>query len=99
MAGRAVNNILALWQAHRDAGWPSFSDSNQGELMTLDTVISGCVTYYLSESGLDPQRVRILEDCLADLGSLLPELDGDAAEYFQRLQNLGRLLLETGTGR
>jgi hypothetical protein len=67
--------------------------------MTLDTVISGCVTYYLSESGLDPQRVRILEDCLADLGDLLPELDSDAAEYFQRLQHLGRLLLEAGTGR
>lgn len=94
-----MNDILALWQVHRDAGWPSFSDSNQGELMTLDTVISGCVTYYLSESGLDPQRVRILEDCLTDLDSLLPELEGAVAEYFQRLQNLGRLLLEAGAGR
>lgn len=33
--------------------------------MTLDTVISGCVTYYLeSEDGLDPQRIDILENCL-----------------------------------
>ncbi len=61
--------------------------------MTLDTVISGCVTYYLSESGLDPQRVAILENCLADLDRLLPDLADEAGDYFGRLQRLGTLLL------
>ncbi|RMH08998.1 MAG: hypothetical protein D6704_02105 [Nitrospirae bacterium] len=62
--------------------------------MTLDTVISGCVTYAL-ESGdaLDEQRVVILRDCLADLEGLLPELEDEARDYFQRVQQLGRLLL------
>ncbi|TLY17249.1 MAG: hypothetical protein E6K69_02460 [Nitrospirae bacterium] len=63
--------------------------------MTLDTVISGCVTYYLeSEDGLDPQRIDILESCLADLNGLLPELANDASEYFERLRTLATLLLE-----
>ncbi|MEK6527133.1 MAG: hypothetical protein AABZ22_09690, partial [Nitrospirota bacterium] len=80
----------------RDAGWPKFTDPNEGELMTLDTVISGCVTYYLeSEDGLDPQRVEILESCLADLNGLLPELADEAGQYFERLRTLATLLLET----
>lgn len=63
--------------------------------MTLDTVISGCVTYYLeSEDGLDPQRIDMLENCLGDLNGLLPELADDASEYFERLHTLASLLLE-----
>jgi len=63
--------------------------------MTLDTVISGCVTYYLeSEDGLDPQRIDMLESCLGDLNGLLPELADDASEYFERLRTLASLLLE-----
>ncbi len=91
-----MNDIVSLWQVHRDAGWPKFTDPNEGELMTLDTVISGCVTYYLeSEDGLDPQRVEILESCLADLNGLLPELADEADQYFERLRTLATLLLET----
>lgn len=63
--------------------------------MTLDTVISGCVTYYLeSEDGIDSQRIDILESCLGDLNGLLPELADDAREYFERLRTLASLLLE-----
>jgi hypothetical protein len=91
-----MNEILSLWQIHRDASWPRFSGPNEGELMTLDTVISGCVTYYLdSEGGLDPQRVTMLESCLADLDGLLPGLTGGVAEYFERLRALATLLLST----
>ena len=89
-----MNEILSLWQVHRDASWPRFSGPNEGELMTLDTVISGCVTYYLdSEGGLDHQRITMLESCLADLDGLLPELTGGVAEYFGRLRLLATLLL------
>ncbi len=39
--------------------------------MTLDTVISGCVVYFLdSPEGLDAQRLAIVEDCVADLDNL-----------------------------
>lgn len=91
-----MNDIVSLWQVHRDAGWPKFTDPNEGELMTLDTVISGCVTYYLeSEDGLDPQRVEILESCLVDLNGLLPDLADEAGQYFERLRTLATSLLET----
>ena len=91
-----MSEIVELWQVHKEAGWPTFSDPNQGELMTLDTVISGCVTYYLdAKAGLDPQRLVILEDCLADLNGLLPDLTDEAAAYFERVRTLACLLLAT----
>jgi hypothetical protein len=89
-----MNEIASLWRVHRDASWPNGSSPHEGELMTLDTVITGCVTYYLeSADGLDAQRVAILEDCLSDLEGLLPDLDRETGAYFDRLRTLACLLL------
>ena len=85
----------ALWDQHRAAGWPSFSSPDEGELMTLDTVISGCATYYFEEQNLDAPRRAMLGDCLADLDRLLPDLPAEAGEYFHRLRTLAGLILET----
>ena len=64
--------------------------------MTLDTVISGCVVFFLdSPEGLDHQRVEILKDCLADLEEVTSELETDCQPYFVRLHRLGELLLAT----
>ena len=89
----AQGDIESLWQAHREADWPKGLASNEGELMTLDTVIGGCVVYFLEENGLDPQRAGMLESCLADLNDLMADLSDDAATYFERLRALGQLLL------
>ncbi len=86
--------ILPLWEAHKEARWPRVGSLQEGPLMTLDTVISGCVVYFLdSPEGLDVQRLGIVEDCLADLDSLTAELDEDCRPYFQRLRRLGALLI------
>lgn len=63
--------------------------------MTIDTVISGCVVYYLDGSdGLDDQRIAIIKDCLCDLDDLTEALDTEPQAYFSRLRQLGVLLLE-----
>ena len=64
--------------------------------MTLDTVVSGCAAYFFEEHHLDPQRVTILEDCLSDLEAVLPELSQEPLDYFERVRQLGALLLEVG---
>lgn len=88
--------ITSAWEIHCNEGWPIFASPNQGQLMTLDTVISGCVVYFLdSPEGLDPQRVEILKDCLADLGDVTSDLDDECQPYFLRLHRLGELLLAT----
>lgn len=64
--------------------------------MTLDTVISGCVVFYLdSPEGLDERRIAIVKDCLTDLEDLTPGLDLDSQAYFHGLRRLGELLLAT----
>ena len=95
-----MDEILSQWQTHRDASWPKMSNSNEGQLMTLDTVISGCVAYFLDcpDKGLDAQRLDILRSCLADLNSLLPEIEEEASHYFERLHRLAGLLLEVSQG-
>ncbi len=87
--------IASLWEAHSQTEWPRFSSPNKGQLMTLDTVIGGCVVYYLDgETGLDPQRLSILEDCIVDLDKLLDELTEDCRTYFERARQLALMLIE-----
>jgi hypothetical protein len=88
--------VSSLWQEHQDAEWPVSGDAHEGELMTLDTVVAGCVTYYLEEQELDTQRVGILQDCLTDLETLMSDLDSEAQPYFERLQQLGKLIIKIG---
>ncbi len=88
--------VLSLWETHKEERWPQVESQFEGPLMTLDTVISGCVVYFLdSPEGLDPQRIVILEDCVTDLDNLTGELDEDCRSYFQRLRQLGALLITT----
>lgn len=94
-----MNEFIRLWEAHRDSEWPKFASPDQGELMTLDTVISGCATCYLdSPEGLDPQRRAILVQCLDDLQTLLPRIPDEATEYFIRLHRLAQLLHHASGG-
>jgi hypothetical protein len=88
--------LLSLWETHKEERWPQVGSQHEGPLMTLDTVISGCVVYFLdSPAGLDAQRIEILEDCVADLDNLTDELNEDCRPYFQRLRHLGTLLITT----
>src|SRR5512144_1821071 len=90
------DTISLAWEQHCGEDWPQFSSPNQGQLMTLDTVISGCVVFYLdSPEGLDDQRIAIVKDCLCDLEDLTADLDQASQAYFVRLRQLGELLLST----
>lgn len=93
-------SIAGVWEVHSQAGWPQFSDPNEGQLMTLDTVIGGCAVYYLdSPEGLDPARIDILRDCIADLDNLLEDLSDDSLAYFRRLRLLAELLVSSDEAR
>ena len=83
-----------VWQVHKNADWPEDLGGDEGQLMTLDTVIGGCVTYYYDEHDLDDQRVEILRDCLAELDGVVQEISEVPSEYFRRLQFLGTTLLQ-----
>lgn len=83
-----------MWQVHQDADWPGELGSDEGQLMTLDTVISGCLNYFCEEHNLDEQRIEILRECLADLEGVVDSVSESPSEYFCRLQFLGTTLLQ-----
>lgn len=83
-----------VWKMHQDADWPEDLGSDEGQLMTLDTVIGGCLTYFCQEHDLDDQRVEILRDCLAELEGVVEDISENPSEYFRRLQFLGTTLLQ-----
>jgi hypothetical protein len=88
--------VLSLWEAHKTERWPQVEGQIEGPLMTLDTVISGCVVYFLvSHDGLDAQRIGIIKVCIADVDNLTDELEERCQPYFQRLRHLGTLLITT----
>ena len=83
-----------VWQVHQDADWPGDLGSDEGQLLTLDTVIGGCLNYFFEEHDLDEQRVEILRDCLAELEGVVADISETPSEYFRRLQFLGTTLLQ-----
>src|SRR5438309_9413262 len=90
------DSVLSLWEAHKEERWPQVISQHEGPLMTLDTVISGCVVYFLdSPEGLDAQRLAIVEDCVADLDTITNELEAGRRPYLQRLRHLEAHLIST----
>lgn len=90
-------SIASLWEEHSRDGWPQLSNPNEGQLMTLDTVIGGCAVFYLDgQPEMDSQRIAILEDCVADLDGLLEDLSDESLGYFQRLRRLAIALVDVG---
>lgn len=83
-----------IWQIHQSADWPGGLGDDEGQLMTLDTVIGGCLTYYFEEHHLDDPRVEILRDCLEELESISQNFSEVNKEYFKRLRYLGVTLLQ-----
>lgn len=86
--------FVSLWDVHRQADWPEAVGFREGELMTLETVMGGCVTFFLEEESLDPPRVAILRDCLNELDDVLSDLESETKPYFERLKTVGILLLD-----
>jgi len=92
-----TDDLALLWRAHQEDPLPDVPSESKGELWVLDEVIGGCIAYYFaSGQTIDTSRLRILEDCRADLQRLLPELEGQAVSYFGRLGELADLLLRAG---
>ncbi len=88
-----MDQLSNLWEIHQNASWPKALGTLEGELMMLDTVIAGCITYFFEEAQLDAQRIGILQDTLSDLENLMSEVPDHAREYFDRLRTLGSIIL------
>ncbi|MGW0903317.1 hypothetical protein [Streptomyces sp. NPDC002853] len=92
-----VQKATHLWQEHLDAEFPvhlrgvEFEDI---DMVLLDTHTAGCAHTWINNDGaLDPERIRILQTCVADLDRVIPQIsDPSGREYYQRLHQLALLI-------
>ena len=61
-------------------------------LTACDTLLAGCITDFVENGALDPQRVRVVTSVCADLERVMPRLSGEVHEYFSELLALGKAL-------
>ncbi len=63
-------------------------DLNDICIVSLDTIAAGCIHAYAQNGNLDRNRFQVLNSCLNDLDSVLPELDDYSKEYFLVLKEI-----------
>ncbi|WIX93254.1 hypothetical protein [Amycolatopsis sp. DG1A-15b] len=65
------------------------------DMVMLDANPAGCVSVWLEQQGLlDDRRWNVLAECEQRLIRVIPELDADGREYYQRLLDMTVLVLE-----
>ena len=96
-----MNEIEDMWQQFQTMPFP---DGYAGEeiagicLVSLDTFAAGCISTFVGCRGqLDAERTAILRQCMQELTTVLPELEGEAKSYFEYLAGLCQRVLQSKT--
>jgi hypothetical protein len=90
--------IKELWQEHKKEHFPTGYGGEEIEaidLALLDSDIAGCVTTFIKKQKLELSHTAILGLCYRDCAVVVRGLDGEAKEYFHRLEKLAKLVLES----
>jgi hypothetical protein len=96
MTDGRIEAVAALWTAHLQAPFPPRlrgAEIAGIDMVLLDADTAGCVSTWLNHHGqLDPWRQAVIAACLAELNTVLPQLDGIDADYYRRLRELAALI-------
>jgi len=87
--------IESAWNAHYFRGFPRECAGREVDgvcLTSCDTFLAGCISYFVENGTLDPERTNVVAKVCADLRRVMPRLSGDAREYFSELLSLGEAL-------
>jgi hypothetical protein len=90
--------IVNLWREHCAAPFPERLAGQEVAgicVASLDTFAAGCIQTFVSHGGrLGDEKVAVLDCCRRDLSVVVKEMNGEAKEYFARLENLARMVLD-----
>ncbi len=90
--------LIELWQQHSSAAFPEGygeKEINRINLSLLDAEMAGCIRLYIHNDGkINPEQVKILQNRLIDLNSIILLMDRDELIYFDRLRKMAGLLLQ-----
>jgi hypothetical protein len=90
--------IEQLWREHHAARFPQTSRGREvagHDLIALDYTTAGCVSTFLVRGKLDTWRLAVLGLCYHGLGLVVAEVEGEERAYFERLERLAGLVLES----
>jgi hypothetical protein len=87
--------LEAAWNEHYFRGFPHEWAGKEVDgvcLTSCDTLLSGCISYFVENGALDPDRSTVVARVCADLERVMPRLSGEASSYFSELLMLGKAL-------
>jgi hypothetical protein len=89
--------VEELWLVHLATKFPKGYGGEEIEridLALLDATVAGCISTYLKRKRtLDKHRLAILGRCYHNLAVVIRHLEGEAQQYFVRLETLADLVL------
>ena len=94
--------IESAWNAHVLRPFPRGCVGKEVDgvcLTSCDTFLAGCVSYFVERGALDQDRAHVVASVSADLRRVVPQLHGEAYEYFSALLFLGTALERLSNAR
>lgn len=92
-----MNQIEKLWAKLKAAKFPRDAagvEIDGIDLVEVDTFTAGCISSFLHDSGrLDPEKIRILKECVSEIALIHPKMKAETAKYFYRLHEIAQLIL------
>lgn len=96
-----MSEIERLWDEFCSQSFPEVIAGREIRgicITSVDSFVAGCISTFIQNGGLDPEKIRILENCLEDLEKVMDELNGSNRKYFLKLQALGNTVVKEING-
>ena len=94
--------IETAWNAHYFRAFPRECAGTEVigvSLTSCDTFLASCISYFVENGTLDPERTDAVASVCTDLERVMPRLSGEAHEYFFELLVLAKALRVRASAR
>ena len=85
--------ILKLWNEFKELPYPLAAHMKERDFELHDSLAAGCIGAYLNTGKLETEKGRTLKNSLEYLEAHLQELPPEARGYFDKLKQMGELVL------
>ena len=88
-------DVARMWQEHSTRPFPADGNYEFGdiELHEIDTFSAGCILTFVKSRQLTSEQRTVLKKCQSDLDEVLPNLVGQSRNYFKKLNELMKAVL------
>lgn len=87
-------DITQLWNEFKNLPYPAEAHIAEKDFELSESTIAGCIDSYLATTRLEDEKREALKGSLEYLNLHESELPSEARSYFEKLQALGRSVLQ-----